>query len=87
MWDDAERLKIVLKCTIFPILVGVICYPCARALQSERTVDAMQLSAFVYIFGLIVGSCGTVAMILIYQRIKELRRKHAEEIANGKRFE
>lgn len=86
--DDPAALKIIMKCMIFPIMVGIVCYPYSVSLASPGTLEAMQVSTFVYIFGLMSGSIGTVAMILIYQRIKKLREgANGKEVTDGKKFE
>jgi len=86
--DDPDGLKIVMKCMIFPILMGIVCYPLSVSMASVGTLEAMQLSGSVYTFGFVIGSSGTAAMILIYERIKRLRKEiHAKEIASGERFE
>jgi hypothetical protein len=86
--DDPAALKIILKCMIFPIMIGIVCYPCSVSLAEPGTLVAMQQSTFVYMFGLMVGGGGTAAAFLIYERIRKLRKEiHAKEIASGERFE
>jgi len=77
VWNSRKKLKLLFILMLIPVSIGVILYPYFLQLNELSAPEARFWCACTLTVGIVVGGCGTVAMAIIYQRLREL--KNTEE--------